>query len=34
VTYGVPLLNDGCYNTKVDYEKVIEMLEYFDKKKI
>lgn len=34
VTYGVPLLNDGCYNTKVNYEKVIEMLEYFDKKKI
>lgn len=32
VTYGVPLLNDGCYNTKVDYEKVTEMLEYFDKK--
>jgi hypothetical protein len=32
VTYGVSLLNDGCYNTKVDYEKVIEMLEYFDKK--
>jgi len=34
VTYGVPLLNDGCYNTKVDYEKVTEMLAYFDKKKI
>jgi hypothetical protein len=34
VTYGVPLLNDGCYNTKVDYEKVTEMLEYFDKNKM
>lgn len=34
VTYGVPLLNDGCYNTIVDYDKVIETLKRFDKKKI
>ncbi len=34
VTYGVPLLNDGCYNTKVDYKKVIETIECFEKKKV
>lgn len=34
VTYGVPLLNDGCYNTKVDYKKVIETIEHFDKNKV
>ncbi len=33
VTYGVPLLNDGCYNTKVDYKKVVETIEHFDKNK-
>ncbi len=27
VTYGIPMLNDGCFNTKVEYEKVIETLE-------
>lgn len=34
VTYGIPLLNDGCYNTKVNYEKVIETIEHFDKNKV
>ncbi|MDI3486838.1 MAG: uncharacterized protein PWQ50_2058, partial [Methanolobus sp.] len=24
ITYGVPMLNDGCFNTEVEYEKVIE----------
>ncbi|WMW21045.1 DUF116 domain-containing protein [Methanolobus mangrovi] len=27
VTYGIPMLNDGCFNTEVEYEKVIETLE-------
>lgn len=27
VTYGIPLLNDGCFNTEVNYEEVIETLE-------
>lgn len=31
VTYGVPMENDGCYGTEVDYSKVIEALETFDK---
>lgn len=26
VTYGIPMLNDGCFNTKVDYDTVIETL--------
>ncbi len=26
VTYGIPMLNDGCFKTKVDYDKVIETL--------
>ncbi len=30
VTYGVPLLTDGCYNTEVDYENLIAVLESFD----
>lgn len=30
-TYGVPLLNDGCYATEVDYSKMIEVMEYFSK---
>ncbi len=30
-TYGVPLLNDGCYATELDYNKLIEMMEYFSK---
>jgi len=29
-TYGVPLLNDGCYATEVDYSKMIEAMEYFN----
>jgi hypothetical protein len=29
VTYGVPLLTDGCYNTEVDYENLIAVLESF-----
>ena len=29
-TYGVPLLNDGCYATEVDYNKMIEVMEYFN----
>jgi len=28
-TYGVPLLNDGCYATEVDYNKLIDTMEYF-----
>jgi hypothetical protein len=31
VTYGVPMLNDGCFNTEVEYEKVIETLEILSK---
>jgi len=27
VTYGVPLLNDGCYATEVDYENLIHVME-------
>ena len=27
VTYGVPLLNDGCYNTEIDYENLIDVME-------
>ena len=30
VTYGIPMLNDGCFNTEVEYSKVIETLEMFD----
>ena len=30
VTYGVPLLTDGCYNTEVEYENLIAVLESFD----
>ncbi len=30
-TYGVPLLNDGCYATELDYNKLIETMEYFSK---
>ncbi|MEL4305137.1 DUF116 domain-containing protein [Methanococcoides sp. LMO-2] len=29
VTYGIPMLNDGCYNTGVDYKAVTETLEMF-----
>ncbi|WP_394297738.1 DUF116 domain-containing protein [Methanococcoides methylutens] len=29
VTYGIPMLNDGCYNTCVDYEAVTDTLEMF-----
>jgi hypothetical protein len=28
-TYGVPLLTDGCYVTELDYNKLIEAMEYF-----
>lgn len=28
-TYGVPLLNDGCYATELDYNKLLEVMEYF-----
>lgn len=29
VTYGVPLLNDGCYATKIDYDNMIKVMEEF-----
>jgi hypothetical protein len=29
VTYGVPLLTDGCYNTEVDYENLVGVMESF-----
>lgn len=29
VTYGIPMLNDGCFNTKVEYDEVIKTLEMF-----
>lgn len=29
ITYGIPMLNDGCFNTQVKYEKVLETLEMF-----
>ncbi|WP_135613104.1 DUF116 domain-containing protein [Methanococcoides sp. AM1] len=29
VTYGVPMLNDGCYNTKVDYDLVTDTMKMF-----
>ena len=29
VTYGIPMLNDGCFNTEVEYKNVIETLEMF-----
>ncbi len=28
-TYGIPMLNDGCFNTNIEYEKLIEALEIF-----
>ena len=27
VTYGVPLQNDGCFATRVDYDKLINVME-------
>ncbi|KGK99515.1 polyprenyl synthetase [Methanococcoides methylutens] len=30
VTYGIPMLNDGCYNTKVDYDLVTDTMKMFD----
>jgi len=27
ITYGISMLNDGCFNTEVEYEKVIETLD-------
>lgn len=32
VTYGVPMLNDGCYNTEVDYDSVLAVLDMFTKR--
>ena len=29
VTYGVPLLNDGCYATEIDYDNLIKVIEEF-----
>jgi hypothetical protein len=29
VTYGVPMLNDGCYNTQVEYNDIIRAFEEF-----
>jgi len=29
VTYGVPLLTDGCYDTEVDYENLVNVMESF-----
>ncbi|MDY0387642.1 MAG: DUF116 domain-containing protein [Methanolobus sp.] len=29
ITYGIPMLNDGCFNTKVEYAEVIKTLEMF-----
>ena len=28
-TYGVPLLNDGCYATEIDYDNMIKVMEEF-----
>ncbi|WP_340820716.1 DUF116 domain-containing protein [Methanolobus sp. WCC4] len=32
ITYGIPMLNDGCFNTEVEYEKVIETLDMLSSK--
>ncbi len=32
VAYGIPMENDGCYNTTVDHEKVLEILKSFAEK--
>ncbi|WP_406661063.1 DUF116 domain-containing protein [Methanolobus sp. ZRKC3] len=29
ITYGVAMLNDGCFSTKVEYDRVLETLEMF-----
>ena len=29
ITYGIPMLNDGCFNTGVEYAEVIKTLEMF-----
>lgn len=29
VTYGVPLLNDGCFATEIDYNNLLKVMEYF-----
>ena len=29
VTYGIPLLNDGCYATEIDYDNLISVMERF-----
>jgi len=30
ITYGIPMLNDGCYNTQVDYNDIIKAFDDFD----
>jgi hypothetical protein len=32
VTYGIPMYNDGCFNTGVEYWKVLQVLEMFSDK--
>jgi uncharacterized protein len=32
VSYGIPMLNDGCYNTQVNYTTLINAFETFNKK--
>lgn len=32
VTYGIPMSNDGCFNTVVEYWKVLQVLEMFSDK--
>jgi hypothetical protein len=32
VTYGIPMYNDGCFNTGVDYGKVLQVMEMFSVK--
>ena len=29
VTYGVPLLNDGCFATEIDYNNLLKVMKYF-----
>jgi len=31
VTYGIPLLNDGCFDTKVDYDNLVNVMESLKK---
>ncbi|AFV23147.1 hypothetical protein Mpsy_0938 [Methanolobus psychrophilus R15] len=32
VTYGIPMSNDGCFNTEVEYWRVLQVLEMFSGK--